>query len=236
MKTHAYVSAAALFCLSACTQVPLVPYDRSAASDNKTIGLLTVAWPARPSSLLASNDWAKALGLSAALVNGAMNNRETDLTKMLADQPHRCKFRLCFNADLESCRNSRYAVTPLQRVKRSDFLKSIPTASANQVDSYLDVVVMSYGYRGCGHRQRFAVPPLASGQGKTHQSFQRSAFAVRGFCFPDSLLTIKNVVTISPNPVYAFLVGLRQPPIPKERPRYGTVAAQPLPVGNHDCR
>ena len=131
MKIYEYAALAALIGLGACTQVPLVPYDRSVEQDNKTIGLLTVAWPSGPSSVLAANV-GQSFGLVGALVNSAIQDgRENDLTRMLTEQgvDANAIFVLSLTAELQK---EGYAVTAITAdAKRNDFLKVYAPASAN---------------------------------------------------------------------------------------------------------
>ncbi len=203
MKKYAYAAIAALICLGACTQVPLVPYDRSAAQENKTIGLLTVAWPSGPSSVLAANVGAS-FGLVGALVNGAIQaNRESDLTHMLTQQQVDANtiFVSSLTAELQK---EGYAVIPVAAdLKRSDFLKAYPAASANPVDSYLDIVVTNYGYAAAGMGSAAPYRPWLQAKVKLIKASSGSVL-MEDMVSYNSLFTIKNVVTLSPDPAYAF--------------------------------
>jgi len=200
---YASAALAALFCLGACTQVPLVPYDRSVEQDNKNIGLLTVAWPSGPSSVLAANV-GQSFGLVGALVNGAIEqNRENDLTHMLTEQQVDANaiFVSSLTAELQK---EGYAVTPVAaNVKRSDFLKGYPVASANPVDSYLDIVVTNYGYAAAGMGNAAPYRPWLQAKVKLIKASTGSVLMEDMISY-NSLFTIKNVVTLSPDPAYAF--------------------------------
>jgi hypothetical protein len=203
MKTYAHAAFAAVLCLGACTQIPLVPYDRSAERDNKTIGLLTVAWPSGPSSVLAANVGAS-FGLVGALVNGAIqSSRESDLTHMLTDQQVNANAIFVSSLTTE-LQKEGYAVTPVAAdVKRSDFLKAYPPASANPVDSYFDIVVTNYGYAAAGMGSSAPYRPWLQAKVKLIKASTGSVL-LEDIISYNSLFTIKNVVTLSPDPAYAF--------------------------------
>ncbi len=203
MRGFAYAVLAAAICLSACTQVPLVPYDRSVEQDNKTIGLLSVAWPSKPSSVLAANV-GQSFGLVGALVNGAIEEgREKDLIKMLNEQ--QVDANAVFVSSLTTeLQKEGYAVQPVAAdIKRSDFLKTYPTASANQVDSYLDIVVTSYGYAAAGMGDASPYRPWLLAKVKLIKA-SSGRVLLEDMISYNSLFTIKNVVTLSPDPAYAF--------------------------------
>ncbi len=144
---------ATLLLLAACAKEPQLPYDRTTAANNKTIGLITPGWPSGPSSVLASNV-GQSFGLVGALINAGMQSaREKELVKILAD--HNIDANALFIADLTAgLEKNGYAVVPVTvetpAKDRSNYLKTYPAAGANNVDSYLDIAVSNYGYIAAG--------------------------------------------------------------------------------------
>ncbi len=108
----------AALALSACASQ--VAYDHS--SDNKTIGYLTVGWPASP------------------ILSQAGSNDNLTLFRQSNIEP---AFMGAIGTGLEK---AGYIEAPgMADGRRTDFLKSYP--KPNHEDSYLDIVVTGYGYR-----------------------------------------------------------------------------------------
>jgi hypothetical protein len=194
---------AALIALSGCASQPLIPYDRSAAKENKTIGLLTPAWPSGPSAVLAS-DVGQSFGLVGALVDAAMrNNREKELTGILATQnlDANALFVSTLTSELEK---EGYTVVsvPVTR-KGSDLLKTYPAASGAAVDSYLDLSTVIYGYVAAGIGKSAPYRPWASTRVKLVKSSDNSVLMEDTIAY-NPIIVVKNVVSLSPNPDYAF--------------------------------
>lgn len=145
-----------------CT-VPKVPFDRSAASHVKTIGIVTPGFPGGPSVELASSV-GQSFGLIGALVDAAMlAERNTRFSKVLEQQNFSAP-DLYVKHLSETLTSRGYAVKTIP-VKREgiDFVTAYPPVSETGVDAYLDTVVVTYGYIAAGigsntpYRPRFLV-------------------------------------------------------------------------------
>jgi len=192
----------ALLALSACATQPEIPYDRNAEQSNKTIGLLTPGWPSGPTSFLASEP-GQSFGLVGALIDAArQSNRDKDLEKIIAahNLDLRAQFVTRLSANLES---KGYKVVAVSAdATRSSFAKKYPGA-AEGIDSYLDVAVPIYGYMAAGigadspYRPWFAAGAKLVRANDAHVLMQdRVVYNTIG--------EAKNVITLSPDPQYAF--------------------------------
>ncbi len=193
---------AALLVMAGCATQPEIPYDRSAAHDNKTIGLLTPGWSSGPSSVLAS-DVGKSFGLIGALVDAGMqSNREKDLNALLAQK--NIDVNVAFVSRLKSNLESKgFKVVPVSAdPKRNALLKKYP-GPAEGVDSYLDVVVPNYGYLAAGIATDNPYRPWFVSQVKLVRASDASVL-MQDVVTYNTIGEAKNVVTLSPDPQYAF--------------------------------
>ncbi|HEY4078083.1 MAG TPA: hypothetical protein VGM26_14230 [Rhizomicrobium sp.] len=194
---------AALLVLSACAGQPEIPYDRSASGDNKTIGLLTPSWPSGPTSFLAS-DPGRSFGLIGALVDaGIQGGRETDLKQMLDTQMVNANadFVAELTTNLEAKGFKVVAVSA--DAKRGGYMKKYPGAADNPVDSYLDVAVGTYGYLAAGIGSENPYRPWCAALVKLVRASDSSVL-MQDIVTYNSFVEMKKVVTLSPDPDYAF--------------------------------
>lgn len=141
----------ALFFLAGCAAKPPVPFDHSSASSVKTIGLLTPDLSNGPSALLASSP-GQSFGLIGALVDAGMEaNRDSSLEKILAAQQFAADraFTDGLTAALKA-RGYEVKLIPVTRPSKGNLLKTYPKGGPDQVDAYLDVVSVNYGYIAAG--------------------------------------------------------------------------------------
>jgi hypothetical protein len=194
---------AALLVVSACAGQPEIPYDRTATSGNKTIGLLTPAWPSGPTSFLASSP-GKSFGLIGALVDqGIQSGRDSDLKLMLDNQKidANTEFVTQLTANLQA---KGFTVIPIAAdIKRSGYAKQYPSAAANKVDSYLYVAVIQYGYLAAGIGSDSPYRPWCTANVKLVRAAD-GAVLMQDIVNYNSWLDLKNAVKISPDPDYAF--------------------------------
>jgi hypothetical protein len=194
---------AALLSLAACATQPEIPYDRSAAQNNKTIGLLTPGWSSGPSSVLAS-DLGRSFGLVGALVDAAMQaNREHELNEILANQ--NANVNAAFIAHLKSSLEVKgFKVVMVDADgARTSLLKKYPSAPEG-VDSYLDVVVPNYGYLAAGIEKDSPYRPWFVSQVKLVRA-NDSGVLMQDVVTYNTIGAAKNVVTLSPDPKYVFV-------------------------------
>jgi hypothetical protein len=143
---HAALAAIGLL-LAGCAASPEIPYDKTTASQVKTIGLITPRFPSGPDVVLASTV-GQSFGLVGALVDAGMKANRDSQFKALLDSENYSETDL-FAKDLATGLQAEgYTVVslPAQR-DQADFLKQYPPAA---VDAYLDVVGLEYGYIAAG--------------------------------------------------------------------------------------
>ena len=199
------VAIAALMILAGCATKP-IPYDRSAAQENKTIGLLTPAWPLQPASVLASNV-GMSFGLVGALINAGMQeNREKELIGLLAAQhvDANALFVASLTAELQK---EGYTVLPVTAdQKRSNFLKKYPLGGEPKVDSYLDVVTLGYGYMASGIGDSTPYRPAVDARVKLVKASNGSVMMQDQVAYNAVAMgQVQNTVTLSPDPTFAFI-------------------------------
>ncbi len=194
---------AMLMALAACAGQPEIPYDRTAAPNNKTIGLLTPAWPSSPVSFLASNV-GQSFGLVGALVNAGMQEgRDADLKMMLDNQKvdANAQFVTALTANLQA---KGFTIVPVTADgRRGGYMKKYPAAAADKVDSYLDVAVIQYGYLAAGIGSDSPYRPWCESLVKLVRASD-GALLMQDSVTYNSWLDIKNRVKLSPDPDYAF--------------------------------
>jgi hypothetical protein len=193
---------AALFTVAACASQPEIPYDRSTASANKTIGLLTPGWSSGPSSVLAS-DMGKSFGLIGALVDASMqSNRESELKAILVSK--NVDVNSAFVTRLKSNLESKgFKVVAVDAdAKRTSLLKKYPSG-ADGVDSYLDVVVPNYGLLAAGIAKDAPYRPWFVSQVKLVRATDAGVLMQDTVTY-NTIGEAKNVVTLSPDPKFAY--------------------------------
>jgi hypothetical protein len=193
----------ALASLAACATPPEIPYDRAAALDNKTIGLLTPGWPSGPTSFLASTP-GRSFGLLGALIDASLqSNRDSDLKKILQDRSLdvHAHFTEQLTGNLE---DKGFKVVPIAAdAKRSSLLKKYPDAVPG-VDSYLDIAVPVYGYLATGIGDDTPYRPWLTSTVKLVRSSD-GAVLMQDIVLYNSIGDTKNAVTLSPDPRFAFV-------------------------------
>jgi hypothetical protein len=193
---------AALLSVAACATQPEIPYDRSATANNKTIGLLTPGWPSGPSAVLAS-DMGRSFGLIGALVDASMqSSRESELKQILVSK--NIDVNSMFVGRLKSNLEGKgFKVVPIDSDgKRAALLKKYP-AAMDGVDSYLDVVVPNYGLLAAGISKDAPYRPWFVSQVKLVRATDAGVLMQDTVTY-NTIGEAKNVVTLSPDPKYAF--------------------------------
>jgi hypothetical protein len=143
------VAASAFLLLAGCA-APEIPFDRTAAGEVRTIGVVTPALPDGPSVVLASSV-GRSFGLVGALVDAGMqSSRESTFKGLIAQQDFSATN--VFIARLkDGLQKQGYALVdvPLQRSGR-DFASGYPKDTDPKPDALLDLVLMDYGYVAAG--------------------------------------------------------------------------------------
>jgi hypothetical protein len=219
------VALAALLTVAACASQPEIPYDRTAAPNNKTIGLLTPGWPSGPTAFLASSP-GQSFGLVGALIDaGIQSGRETDLKQILDSQ------KVDANADFVTTLTSNlqakgFTVVPVAAdAKRNKALKKYPAAGTDQVDSYLDVAVTQYGYLAAGIGSDNPYRPWCETSVKLVRASDGAVLLQDSVTY-NSWLDIKNRVKLSPDPDYAFTAWTDAKASPEKTAQGVSIAAR----------
>ncbi len=145
----AVFAALSLFSLSACG-IPEIPYDRDAAKNIKSVGIITPRFPADPTVHLASSP-GQSFGLVGALVDaGIQASRESRFKSAMQGQNFQAEdlFLASLTASLKAVGYETSTVT--LKHDQNDFVAVYPKDRLPQVDAFLDVVVSSYGYAAAG--------------------------------------------------------------------------------------
>jgi len=189
--------------LAGCAGQPEVPYDHSANTNVKTIAVLTPSYPSGPGVVLASSV-GQSFGLIGALVDAGMqSNRESKFSDLLVQQ----KFSLpdTYMQDIgESLKAQGYTVVeqPVTRAK-ADFLEQYPAAADAKGEVYLDTVVTGYGYIAAGVQKSVPYRPSISIRCKLVRASD-GAVLMQDSIIYNPIGPAKNMVTIAPDPEYAF--------------------------------
>ncbi len=189
--------------LSGCaTPMTEIPFDRQATADVKTIGIVTPKIPEDPLVVLASNP-GQSFGLIGALVNSGMQaNRESTFKTLLTERNFsvREKFLQALAAGLAA---QGYTVTVIPANRDKDgFLAAYPPG---QVDAYLDVVTMGYGYIAAGIKDSTPYRPFYALRAKLVRAGNTSAVLMDDAVFYNPINPPTNAISISPDPNYLFV-------------------------------
>jgi hypothetical protein len=187
--------------LSACASAYVAkPFERADAAP-KAIGLAGDAVPekaiAYEKASIGSN-----FGLVGALVDAGIQKSRQDAVNT-ALEGSGFKPETAIEARLASkLSDEGYKVTPLatpNRTKR-EFLVSYP--SDKGVDAYLDLVVLDYGYLASGAGEPFR--PTVSANVRLVSAKDPGKVLMENRIVYNGLLPQKGVITLTPNPTYAF--------------------------------
>lgn len=197
----------AFLLVAGCATKPAVPFDRSTASSIKVIGLLTPDLPSEPSAVLASSV-GQSFGLIGALVDAGMkDNRDGSLRDILSAQQFAAEKALTddLTASLKA-RGYEVKLIPVARSDRGKLLKTYPAASENQVDAYLDVVSINYGYVAAGITGDTPYRPFLYTDCKLVKAADGAVLMEDSVNYNPIMAAGADTkhVTISPDPAYAF--------------------------------
>jgi len=193
--------------MSACASDE-IPFDHSANSGIKTIGILTPAMPDTPQIVLAS-DVGQSFGLVGALVDAGMKeNRDTDFEKALKGTAFNSATR--YLAALHAAIAARgYAAVDIPAFRpKAGFLKDYPPAAQYaqfKVDAYLDVALVGYeyGYIAAGIGSSTPYRPFAYARCRLVRASD-GAVLMDDTVVYNPIGTPAKMVTIAPDPAYAF--------------------------------
>ena len=195
--------------LAACASIPEIPYDRSSATDIKTIGVVTPSFPDNASVVLASTP-GQSFGLIGALIDAGIEaNHESRLKAVLDKEKFSAKdmFLQRLTSGLEA---RGYTVVPVAMTRtQADFATKYPTDDAPKVDAYLDLVTSGYGYAAAGiqdstpYRPSF-VAKVRLVRAKDSSVLMQDVVAYNPIGPAAAAAHAKSMVTVAPDPGYQF--------------------------------
>lgn len=201
----------AVLSLGACASPYIAtPYDRTTAGIS-SIAIVDDALEPKAMAYEVASTGAN-FGLIGALVDaGIQESRKTAVNAALDGVQFDAE--TVMEARLASAmRNHGYTVAQLEgdRAKR-DFLVSYPTANG-ATDAYLDMVVTNYGYMSSGAGQPFRPTVYAKVRLKRASD---DALLMENMILYNPIGANEGVITLSPNPEYAFhhREGLLEDPV-----------------------
>ena len=184
--------------LSGCA-TPAVPYDR-AASKIRTIGVLTPSFPQGASAHLATTV-GQSFGLIDMMVDaGLKSRRDATLDQLLSSQGFVVQDQFTPRL-MTALQNAGYAVStvPLARAGAS-FIPKYPAGGAGDIQAYLDILVLDYGY-------------VAAGIGSSTPYRPRVQLTARLVNAADSSVLMQDAIAY--NPVNALGPAITIPPDPE---------------------
>jgi len=196
------VGLVAALCLSACAS-PYVakPYDRASGSV-QNIAVIDDSVPDKAIAYEVASVGSN-FGLIGALVDaGIQVSRQNAVNDALAGIAFDAETKLETRI-ISALGSQGYSVKPLDggvRAKR-EFLPTYP-AAAEGVDAYLDVAVLTYGYLSAGAGQPFR--PTIVATVRLVSSKDSSKTLMENYIAYNALAPREGIITLTPNPQYAF--------------------------------
>jgi len=194
------VAAAALMVAACASPYIATPYDRASASVTQ-IALIDDSLPTKAIAYEVASVGSN-FGLIGGLIDaGIQLERQNAVNDALAgiafDAEAELETRLISALSAEG-----YVVAPLESGERAkrDWLETYPAASP-QTEAYLDVAVLHYGYMSSGASQPFR--PAVAAKVKLVRVSDGSTLMENQIVY-NPLNVMQGVVTIAPNPEYAF--------------------------------
>jgi hypothetical protein len=188
--------------LAACASPPEIPFDHASNPGIKNIGVLQPAMSAKPTMWLAS-DVGQSFGLIGALVDASLQeSRDKKFMSLLLAQGVRPDTN--FLDDVRTALTSHgYTVTSIPQVRTNmDLLKTYPTGQFN-VDAYLDIAVVNYGYVAAGIGDSTPYRPFLGARCRLVRASDGAVLMEDTIIYNPIGPTAK-IVTIAPDPAYAF--------------------------------
>lgn len=199
------VLCASVLFVSACASRPEIPFDRSAASNVKTIGVITPAFPTSSSVVLATTV-GQSFGLIGALIDSGMRaSRESDVDKLLAAQKFDPKTEFSHAVE-EALQKRGYQLVSIAppRTKAADFVESGAFAGQPAADAYLDIVVSRYGFMAAGISSSSPYRPTVFLKCRLVSAADPSRVLMADTILVNPLGSPRDAVQISPPALYAF--------------------------------
>ena len=201
----------AILSLGACASPYIAtPYDRGAANVS-TIAVVDDALEPNAMAYEVASTGAN-FGLIGALIDvGIQEERKDAVNAALASQQFDAEALM--EARLVAAVSGHgYTVSQLTGPRATrDFLVTYPTADGD-TEAYLDMVVTQYGYMSSGAGQPFR--PTVYAKVRLTRASDR-AVLMENMILYNPIAPTEGVITLSPNPVYAFMHrdGLLEDPV-----------------------
>lgn len=202
--------------LAACAAKP-VPFDRTAATSLKDIGVVSPRFPDGPSVILATNV-GMSFGLIGALVEAGMQSSRDSRFKAAIEKENLSVpqiFGETLKAELEQ---AGYRIVPIQTTRNGiEFLAKYPTDAAPKVDAYLDIVTIGYGYVAAGVQAGAPYRPYISMKvrlvsAKDGSVLMQDAIAFNPVGYAGATGAESVTIPPEPQPLYADFNALEQDP------------------------
>lgn len=188
------------------TPMTEIPFDRQAAPDIKTIGIITPKAPDDPAVILASNP-GQSFGLVGAMINSGMQaNRDSTFKAFLAQRNISVADTFLQNVSAGLVANG-YKVTMIPALRnKAGFLSTYPASGGpDQVDAYLDLVTLNYGYVAAGILDKTPYRPFYLLNVRLVRANDPSAVLMTDAVFYNPINPPSNAISISPDPEYQFV-------------------------------
>lgn len=203
MRISKFAALAAAILLSACTTLPKVPYDRTLASDVKSIGIITPKFPDGPTVFLASTV-GRSFGLIGALIDAGMQaDRQSKFQALLQQENFSTQERFV-DSIADALREAGYTVSVIPVTRDgTDFVSTYPTAEEPKVDAYLDMIADGYGYGAAGIGWSTPYRPVFAVRARLVRA-RDSSVLMQDMVSYNPIGPRANVITIAPDPVHRF--------------------------------
>ncbi|MFD2263933.1 hypothetical protein ACFSM5_13610 [Lacibacterium aquatile] len=200
-------------CLLAACTTPPVPFDAS-AEKIQTIGVLPPRISNTASVQLATSV-GQSFGLIGALVDAGMQADRDSKFKQIADANNIQVQTIFLTALSDRLQQLGYKTAPIafnrdaqtstqaSNAAGTEFIAVYPKTSDPAVDAYLDLVVLGYGYRAAGIRDETPYRPMFEAKVRLVDA-KTSAVLMQDHLSYNPIIQDKNIVSIAPDPAYAF--------------------------------
>jgi hypothetical protein len=198
------VGVAVLLFLAACTTFPEIPYERGQANPVKTIGLLTPYSPSEAGVILASSP-GQSFGLVGALVDTALKaQRDSYFNEMLVAQNFSLPTYFLGQVS-EALKQAGYTVVSVPVIRSEDsFVTTPPMVPAANVDAFLDIEIVNYGYIAAGIGKSNPYRPFLYLKLRLVNARDQSVL-MQDIILYNPIVQSPNVVTNAPNPQYQYV-------------------------------
>jgi hypothetical protein len=190
--------------LGGCAKTPEIPFDHTAAPEIQKIGVITPQMPKDAAVILATSV-GQHFGIIGALVDASLrSNRESKVKIILSDQGFVAADILAKSLN-DRLTAEGYIVTAIPMTRGSaDYIKVYPKADETNVDAYLDIVVVGYGYIAAGTGDSTPYRPAVAMRVRLVRA-RDSAVLMQDAVLYNPYNATTHEVTVAPDPDYVFV-------------------------------